>query len=493
MRARPRVLWRSTGARALTPGVAMLFPGPVLESLERAPARTAIEHGERVVTRGELLGLIARCADGLRARGLRPGSSVLVVAASTPEVYAAQLAAHALGCLVGMARPGWGPVRTAEARTAGFDAVLTGAEVDELAAGSVAGAAEPGAKPDDLARLTFTSGSTGSPKKPVQTYRAYSLAYRPAAWPPPLKALMANFERCLIHASLAGPVMMTYLGRTLVAGGVAIIPELPLHEAISAHRATATMMAPPVLGGLLDQDADLRGLRALVLGGAPAAPSLLERAADRLGPVIWQGYGQAEAGVIAMLTPDDVAAGRTGAVGRPLPAVQVSLRDGEGRPVPHGADGEVWVRSPHMMAGYWRAPELTGEVLREGWLRTRDLGFLDRDGLLHLTGRTRDVIIVGAEVCYAGAIERVLAAHPDVEQAFVVGAPDRETGEAVHAFVVPAAGRAPDLGALAALVPEELSAASTPRSITVIREVPLNAAGKPDKRALRPTGPSATR
>ncbi|MBB5078235.1 class I adenylate-forming enzyme family protein [Nonomuraea endophytica] len=492
MRARPRVLWRSTGARALTPGVTMLFPGPVLEALERAPARPAIEHGDRVVTRGELLGLVARCADGLRARVLRPGSCVLVVAASTPEVYAAQLALHALGCLVGMARPGWGPGRLAEARAAGFDAVLTDAEVAELTAGS-AGVVELGARPDDLARLTFTSGSTGRPKAPVQTYRAYSLAYRPDAWPPPLKALMANFERCLVHASLAGPVMMTYLGRTLVAGGVAIIPELPLAEAISAHRATATMMAPPVLGGLLDEGAELRGLRALVLGGAPAAPSLLERAADRLGPVIWQGYGQAEAGVIAMLTPDDVAAGRTGAVGRPLPAVQVSLRDGDGRPVPHGADGEVWVRSPHMMAGYWRAPELTGEVLRDGWLRTRDLGFLDRDGLLHLTGRTRDVIIVGAEVCHAGAIERVLAAHPDVEQAFVVGAPDRETGEAVHAFVVPAAGRAPDVGVLAALVPEALSAASAPKSITVIREVPLNAAGKPDKLALRPTGPSATR
>ncbi|MFI6292430.1 class I adenylate-forming enzyme family protein [Nonomuraea sp. NPDC050790] len=471
----------------------MLFPGPVLESLERAPSRPAIEHGTRVVTRGELLGLVARCAGGLRARGLRPGSCVLVHAGSTPEVYAAQLAAHALGCLVGMARPGWSPVQHAGARQAGFDLVLTDALAAELAAGPSGEAAEPGAEPDGLARLTFTSGSTGSPKAPVQTYRAYSLAYRPSAWPPPLKALMANFERCLVHASLASPVMMTYLGRTLVAGGVAIIPELPLAEAVAAHRATATMMAPPVLAGLLERGADLTSLRALVLGGAPAAPSLLERAADRLGPVIWQGYGQAEAGVIAMLTPEDVAAGRTGAVGRPLPAVQVSLRDGEGRQVPHGADGEVWVRSPHMMAGYWRAPELTGEVLRDGWLRTRDLGFLDRDGLLHLTGRTRDVIIVGAEVCYAGAIERVLAAHPDVEQAYVVGAPDAETGEAVHAFVVPAPGRTPDPGALAALVPAALSAASTPRSVTVIRRVPLNAAGKPDKSALRPTGPSATR
>jgi fatty-acyl-CoA synthase len=188
---------------------------------------------------------------------------------------------------------------------------------------------------------------------------------------------------------------------------------------------------------------------------------------------VWQGYGQGEAGVISMLTPEDIAAGHVTSVGRPMPAVEVAIRD-----------GEIWVRSPHMMIGYWNDPDLTLEVLRDGWLRTRDLGHLDADGMLYLTGRTRDVIMVNAEVCYAGAIERALAKHPDVAQAYVVGAPDPETGEAIHAFVVPAGDHVPDSDVLTALVRQTLSANSVPKTVTVIREVPVSASGKPDKGAL---------
>lgn len=174
-----------------------------------------------------------------------------------------------------------------------------------------------------------------------------------------------------------------------------------------------------------------------------------------------------------MLTPEDIAAGHVTSVGRPLPAVEVAIRD-----------GEIFVRSPHMMTGYWRDPEQTREVLCAGWVRTRDLGYLDGDGRLHLTGRARDVIMVNAEVCYAGAIERVLAEHPAVVQAYVVGAPDPATGEAIHAFVVPAGGQVPDRALLTDLVRQRLSTNSVPKSITVIREVPVNASGKPDKPAL---------
>jgi acyl-CoA synthetase (AMP-forming)/AMP-acid ligase II len=137
-----------------------------------------------------------------------------------------------------------------------------------------------------------------------------------------------------------------------------------------------------------------------------------------------------------------------------------------------------------MMTGYWNDPEQTREVVCAGWIRTRDLGYLDGDGLLHLTGRARDVIMVNAEVCYAGAIERVLAEHPAVVQAYVVGAPDPATGEAIHAFVVPAGGQVPDRALLTDLVRQRLSTNSVPKSITVIREVPVNAGGKPDKPAL---------
>jgi acyl-CoA synthetase (AMP-forming)/AMP-acid ligase II len=131
-------------------------------------------------------------------------------------------------------------------------------------------------------------------------------------------------------------------------------------------------------------------------------------------------------------------------VGRPMPGVGIGLRDPEGTPVPDGAAGEVWVRTAGAMSGYWRDEEESGEVVRDGWIRTRDLGTLGADGYLRLLGRAREVIFVHAIPHYAGAIETALAAHADVDQAYVVGAvgaPDEHTGEAVHAFVAPLPGR----------------------------------------------------
>jgi len=471
-----------------------LFPGPVLAALRDAPGRPAFEIGSRTVSRAELLEMVHRLAGGLQDAGLGPGLGVGLVLSLSPEAYAVHLAAHALGCRVAAARPGWSPPQLADAMREQIDAVVS----DQSPAGTAAGPqgvpegvpvlrladllarAGPGgsireqARPGDVARLTYTSGSTGQPKACAHTYRAISLAYLPDRWAPVLAELLTHFERCLIHQSLASPVMFTYLGRCLVAGGTVVLAdERPLPEAIERYRITATMMPPARLDHVMRSSADLSSLRAVVLGGSPAGPQLLRTATERLGPIVWQGYGQGEAGVISMLTPDDIAVGHITSVGRPLPAVEVAIRG-----------GEICVRSPHMMAGYWSQPEQTLEVLRDGWLHTRDLGHLDADGLLYLTGRARDVIMVNAEVCYAGAIERVLAEHPQVVHAYVVGVPDRETGEAIHAFVVPAADQAPDAEVLIELVRMRLSANSVPTSITVIRDVPVSASGKPDKRAL---------
>lgn len=456
-----------------------VFPGPVLAALRADPDRPAIESDGRVVHSGELLTLVGRFVSGMRAAGFGPGTGVGLALSTTPEAYAAHLAAHALGCRVAAMRPGWSPEQRAHAR-AHLDVLIDDGGLDALRAGPDV-AVPMLARPGDVARLTYTSGSTGQPKACAHTYAAISLAYRTETWAPVLVGLMRRFARCLVTGNLASPVMFTYLGRCLVVGGTAVLAEgRPLPEAIALGRPTATMMPPVRLHKLLAEGADLSGLRAIVLGGSPASPGLLRDATARLGPVLWQGYGQGEAGVIAMLAPDDIAAGHEASVGRPLPAVRMEVRE-----------GEVWVRSPHMMTGYWNDPEQTAEVMRDGWLRTRDLGHLDEAGMLHLTGRTRDVIMVNAEVCYAGAVERVLATHPDVAQAYVVGAPDPVTGEAIHAFVVPAGGVEPDLAALSALVREWLSANSVPKTVTVIREVPMSASGKPDKTALlRRTGAS---
>jgi acyl-CoA synthetase (AMP-forming)/AMP-acid ligase II len=137
------------------------------------------------------------------------------------------------------------------------------------------------------------------------------------------------------------------------------------------------------------------------------------------------------------------------------------------------------------MAGYWRDPAETAEVVRDGWIRTRDLGTLGEDGFLRLIGRSREVVFVNAILHYAGAIEAALAAHPDVDQAFVVAAPDEETGEAAHAFIVPMPGRTgPSADVLRDAVRARLGEGAVPATVTVLDAVPVAPSGKPDKKAL---------
>ncbi|HZB49015.1 MAG TPA: long-chain fatty acid--CoA ligase, partial [Mycobacteriales bacterium] len=389
------------------------FPAPVVASLLAAPDRPAVQVGSRTVTRGELLAMVRRIVTGLREAGLGRGSGVGMVLSLGPEAYAAHLAAHALGCRVAAARPGWSPAQLAHALDRGrFDAVVADVPgnrpvllLGELLARPDPGGAVPSlARPDDVARLTYTSGSTGQPKACAHSYRAIGLAYQPDRWAPALARLLSAFQRCLIRENLASPVMFTYLGRCLVVGGTAVFPAgLAEGEAIERQRVSAALMPPARLPDLLRSPADLSSLRAVMLGGSPASPQLLRAATERLGPIVWQGYGQGETGVISILTPQDIADGHVASVGRPLPGVEVAV-----------VDGEIRVHSPHRMLGYWDEEEQTREVVRDGWIRTRDLGHIDADGMLHLTGRARDVILVNAEVCYAGAIERVLAADREV-------------------------------------------------------------------------------
>jgi acyl-coenzyme A synthetase/AMP-(fatty) acid ligase len=258
-------------------------------------------------------------------------------------------------------------------------------------------------------------------------------------------------------------------------------PFFPL--VIEEYRISGSIMSVPRLYQMLDylrgHTVDTTSLRMLMVSGSPINPKRLAAAIERLGPVIFQGYGQTEVGTLTMLTPSEISRyGETAltSVGRRLARVDIEMRE----------DSEVFVRAPYQGAGYWQDPEQTAEVYAGGWVRTRDIGSFDADGFLHLHGRTRDVIIVNAMVYYAGPIEAVLAKHPGVDQAYVTGAPDETTGEAIHAFVVPAPdvpGGVPDLESLNALVRAELGEASVPASITVIPEVVAGPSGKPDKRA----------
>ncbi|MFD7655500.1 class I adenylate-forming enzyme family protein [Actinosynnema sp. NPDC059797] len=476
------------------------FPRAVLDALDAAADRPVLEHGDRAVTGAEVLDLVARVAAGLRGAGLGPGDGVALLLGVTPEAFAVVLAAHAVGARVVGVRPGLPEAQRRHLLGLDIAAVVTDSTAVVTESGAVprtltaeslcaaradSGPLRLGGRPGDVARLIHTSGSTGLPKACAQTYAALGAAWaaRPASWPPAIRELAPRLERHLVFGTLSSQVMFEYAVVAVAAGGAVVLtdrPELP--GAIVRHRATSSVITVPRLAKLVAAQrrdpADLSSLRALMVSGSPLTAARHREALDVLGPVVFHGYGQTETGMISMATPDDPP----GSVGVPPAAVDVDIRDERGAPVPVGVDGELFVRTPAQARGYWADPERSAEVFADGWVRTRDLGHLDPGGRLHLTGRTRDVVIVNANLHYAGPIERVLAEHPDVAEAYVVAAPDEDTGEAVHAFVVPAAGRAPDPAALRALVADRLGAACAPARVTANAEPPLAPSGKPDKR-----------
>lgn len=499
------------------------YPQAVLDLLTADPGRSVFEHDGRTVTAAEMLDLIARISTGLRRAGIGPGDGLAMAVGVSPEAFAAMIAAYVVGARVAGVRPGLTPGQLVHLLGHGNTAVVldpstatprlrsAAGDLPLLAVGPVAGLMDltaarpeegvptPAGRPDDVARIIYTSGSTGNPKGCLQTYAALGAAWtaRPDRWPPAIRDLAARLDRYLVFGTLSSLVMMEYATLTLAAGGTLVAadparePEPFFPGAIARFGATASVITVPRLTRMVavqrTNPVDLRTLRALLVSGSPLSPDRLAEAIDVLGPVIYHGYGQTETGMIAMVTPAELAAepAALASVGRPPAVVDVQVRDAEGRTVPVGVAGELFVRTPAQATGYWGDPIETAEVFVDGWVRTRDLARLDADGYLYLLGRTREVIIVNANLQYAGPIERVLAEHPDVIEAYVVGAPDEETGEAVHAFVVAAdPSRPPDPDALRNLVEERLGAASRPKTVTVIDAVPVAPSGKPDKRLL---------
>ncbi|WP_255952638.1 class I adenylate-forming enzyme family protein [Streptomyces odontomachi] len=500
-----------------------VFPSALIAALSAAPETAAFECEGRQVTRAAVLDLIAAGVHGLRAAALGPGRTLALRTGVTPEGFALQIAAHLLGCRVIGLRPGLTPGQLAHVLASGVDAVLTDAasdddsdlvkaagdlpllrtRVDLLSTTPAPGSyrADPAAlvargRPDDIALITLTSGSTGTPKGVERTYRSYTQewAWQPAGWTPQVRALAADYGRFLLFGTLTSGVMFKHLGFCLMSGGTAVIPAAPFRfpDVLESHRPTALLLTVPrlhqILDELRDRTVDTSSLRAVQVAGSPLTPHRLHEAVTRLGRAVYTGYGQTEAGLLTVLSSDDIAergAAVLDSVGRAWAHVHISVRDDKGAEVPTGTTGEIWVRTPATLARYWEDKQETREVLTaDGWVRTRDLGHLDAQGFLRLTGRSREVVIVNAVVYYTGPVERVLADHPDVDTAHVVGAPDERTGEAAHAFVVAAQGRTPDLGALRALVADRLGEAGVPATITLVPEVPVAPSGKPDKRRL---------
>lgn len=466
------------------------YPKAVLDILDAAGDRPVFEHGDRVVTGGDMLGMVRRIAAGLRATGIGPGDGLATLLGVTPEAFAAIVAGHVVGARVVTVRPGLPDAQRKHLLSQDIAAVVRDKELAGLlATPEDGGPLELSGRPHDVARLIHTSGSTGMPKCCAQTYAAMAAAWatRPDVWPPAIREIAACLERYLVFGSLGSQVMMEYAMLTLTAGGTMIAADpLSFPDAFIRYRATASVCTVPRLHKLVAAQrrapVDLSGVRALMVAGSPLEPARHREALEVLGPVVFHSYGQTETGMISMATPSGQFSGPPGSVGVRPESVDVVVRDPDGHPVPPGVDGELYVRTPAQAVEYWAEPAESAAVFVDGWVRTRDLGRLDHSGQLYLTGRVRDVVIVDANLYYLGPIERLLATHPDVAEAYVLGAPDEDTGEAPHAFVVPMPGRSPDPAALRALVAGHLGRACVPRTVTFVDEVPLAPSGKPDKR-----------
>src|SRR4029453_14359921 len=251
-------------------------------------------------------------------------------------------------------------------------------------------------------------------------------------------------------------------------------------ELAQEHRTQITAVVPSMLQLLLAlpvEDYDLSELRYVVSGGAPLPPEVAEALLRRRPQgEIREGYGLTETSALVTSTPPGQA--RLGSVGKPAPGIEVRI-DGDDEV------GEICVRSRCVMRGYWQAPELTAEAIRDGWLYTGDLGYLDDDGYLYVVDRKKDLIIRGGFNVFPRDVEEALLEHPAVAAAGVVGRPDEVHGEEVVAFVELRSGQEVDADALISYSKDRIGGYKYPREVHLVPSLPLTPVGKIDPKALR--------
>lgn len=261
-------------------------------------------------------------------------------------------------------------------------------------------------------------------------------------------------------------------------------------QAIEKYRATVIGGAPQMFVSLIEhplfETTDMSSLRLVVSGAAPISPNLLRAFREKTSAVICEGYGLTEATMGCTETPPFHEDIRLGSVGIPVPDTEIVVLDPESEEeLPPGEPGEICVKGPQMMVGYWKRPEETARVIRKGWLHTGDIGFLDEDGYLYIVDRLKDMVIYKGYNVYPRELEEILCEHPEVVQAAVIGRPDSKAGEVPVAFVM--------LKGNASVTPEELMKFANSRlagykkirEIRFVDQLPVNLAGKVLKRELR--------
>ena len=360
---------------------------------------------------------------------------------------------------------------------------------EDFTARSAPAAAGEGDDPDRPALLCFTSGATGTPKGALLSARA----------------LAANADAAVdMHGLVADDRVLTALPLFHVGGlNIQTLPALrcgcsvTLHarfdpdttfDAIERERITVTVLVPAQLDVLMAHPrwptADLGSLRLIATGSTVVARRLIDAVHARGVPLI-QVWGATETGPVVCCLHADEAREHAGSAGRAALGAELRIADADGSTLPTGSSGEVLVRGPQLMSGYWGDANATERALAGGWFHSGDAGHLDADGYLWIDGRLKDMIICGGENVSPAEVEAVLLESPEVAEAAVVGRPDARWGEVVVAFVVPAPGLPIDSARLLDGFAGRLARFKHPRDVFVVDALPRTALGKVRKEALR--------
>jgi acyl-CoA synthetase (AMP-forming)/AMP-acid ligase II len=491
-------------------------------SLQRQPHKVALTHladgVERRHTFAQLVGAVARQAAALAARGVRANDRVALLAPNTDELVMALLACWWLGAVATPLNIRWSPLELdhaigdSQAALLLVDPSLAALVPDDVGVPVVtlagladeARALEP--MPDSrtggdaLACILYTGGTTGRAKGVMLSHANFwSAAVARGAELPNSPDSVTLLVAPLFHVAGLGRL----IGQTIVGGGWVTMPQYRparVLQAIEHDGVSDIIVVPSMLQLLLDDPGfsaeRVQGLTRIAFGAAPMPPDLLDRAlAAWPRAEFFQAYGMTEtAGAVCMNPPENHrhearARGLVNSVGRPGLGAEIMIADESGRELPRGQVGEILVRGPMIMQGYWRQPDTTKAAFHGEWLRTGDGGRMTEDGLVFIADRIKDMIISGGENVYSGEVEAALRAHPAVAQAAVIGVPDAQWGESVHAVIVlqpQAAGDAAGLpDALRAWCRKHLAGYKCPRGFSFVPELPMSAAGKVLKNVLR--------
>ncbi len=486
------------------------------------PEKTAVIHRDKRYTFLELDERTNRLSQGLLSIGLKPGDHVAVQAWNCSEIIEVESSCYKAGFVKVPVNARLSAEETihvlndSEAKAAIVDRDHVGGILENrseipllkyilcmedghadaigyegLIAGGLNEMPEVEVKEDDIAVLHYTSGTSGVLKAAMQTFGNRLSHLCKYLMSPREKLNCEDQVFCLIgpvtHATGMNIFPVLYTGGTLlVMDNFDLETLLP---AISKEKVTHMFMVPTMINKLLDYpkllDYDLSSLRNVTYGASPMSPARVREAIEKLGPILSQGYGAGETtSLVTVLTIQDHIEAieshpeRLSSCGRCFFGTDLRVVDENHEEVAVGELGEIVVRGPDVMKGYWRSPELTAEVLKDGWYYTGDLAKIDDEGFIYIVDRKKEMIISGGFNIYPSEVENVLYSHPSVHEACVVGIPDDTWGESVKALVVLKDGQTPTESDLIEHCKKHLAGFKKPKSIDFVDELPKNPNGK---------------